>query len=101
MLSIDTALSGSMIAAPTFVAAALYPGVRDAFVMDNRLLILLQRTVGDQWHGLTPSQLRAEHQVILLMRKGPTDRTYAPAHQEVRLDTAEEVLAMVWRELLA
>ncbi|MCS6861014.1 MAG: NAD-binding protein [Abditibacteriales bacterium] len=98
-LNIDFAISAPALAAPTFVAAALYPDVRDAFVLDNRLLIvLLHRTVGDDWHGLTPSHLRATHSVIVLLRKRPPD-AYGLAHDDAPLDRQEEVLAVVWRRL--
>jgi Trk K+ transport system NAD-binding subunit len=98
-LNIDFAISAPALAAPAFVAAALYPDVRDAFVLDNRLLIvLLHRTVSDEWHGLAPSQLRSTRDVMILMRKRPGS-TYVLAHDETPLDRQEEVLAVVWRRL--
>jgi Trk K+ transport system NAD-binding subunit len=99
-LNVDFTISAPTVAAPTFVAAGLYPDVRDAFVLDDRLLIvLLHRRVGDGWQGLTSSQLRAEQNVIALMRKRPADPTYTLAHDDIPLHRDEDVLAVTWRRL--
>src|SRR5712691_490380 len=99
-LGIDVAMSASLIAAPTFVAASLYPDVESAFVLDNRLFILIHRTVGAAWHGCTPSQLRAEREMYVLMRQSSAGRPYTPACDDAPLRRDENVLTVTWRRLL-
>jgi hypothetical protein len=98
-LRIDVAMSASLIAAPTFVAASLYPDVESAFVLDNRLIILIHRAVGEAWHGCTPSQLRAEHEMAVLMRQASAGRPYTPACDDAPLRRDENVLTITWRQL--
>ncbi len=98
-LRIDVAMSASLIAAPTFVAASLYPDVEGAFVLDNRLVILIHRPVGEAWHGCTPSQLRAEREMAVLMRQASAGRPYAPACDDAPLRRDENVLTVTWRQL--
>lgn len=86
-LGIDKALSASLIAAPTFVAAALYPGVVQAFFLEDRLLVLQQRKAGAEWAGRKPSEVQ------VLVRNG------ALATDERPLAAEEEVLAVLWRKL--
>lgn len=86
-LGIDKALSTSRIAAPTFVASALYPGVVKAFLVNDRLLVLQQRKAGAEWAGRKPSELR------ILVRDG------ALATDERPLAAEEEVLVVLWRRL--
>lgn len=86
-LGIDKALSASRIAAPTFVASALYPGVVKAFLLEDRLLVLQQRKAGAEWMGRKPSEVQ------VLVRNG------ALATDDRPLAAEEEVLAVLWREL--
>ncbi|HET9227727.1 MAG TPA: NAD(P)-binding protein [Thermoanaerobaculia bacterium] len=83
-LGIDAALSASRIAAPSFVASALYPGVITAFLVEDRLLILQQRKAGAEWAGRKPSELQG---IRILMRD---DRP---------LEAEEEALVVLWRRL--
>jgi len=98
-LSIDAAMSASLIAAPMFVAASLCPDVEGAFVLDNRLFILIHRPVGDEWHGYAPSQLRTEREVYVLMRQSSTGQPYTPACDDMPLQRDEKVLTVTWRQL--
>ncbi len=98
-LNIDSAMSAQMIAAPTFAAAALYPDARDAFVADGRLFVILQRQAGDDWRGLRPSQLLANHGVHVLLRRRSGKAPFALSQDDTPLWPTEEVLAMVWRTL--
>ena len=84
-LGIDVALGASSIAAPTFVASALYPGVVKAFLVQDRLLVLQQRKAGAGWAGRKPSELSESR---ILMRD-----------QERPLAAEEEVLVVLWRKL--
>jgi len=84
-LGINAALGASSIAAPTFVASALFPGVVKAFLIQDRLLVLQQRKAGAEWAGRKPSELSG---VRILMRD-----------EERPLAAEEEVLAVLWRKL--
>lgn len=86
-LGIDAALGASRIAAPTFAASALFPGVVKAFLVKDRLLVLQQRKAGAEWAGRKPSEVQ------ILLRDG------APATDERPLAAEEEVLAVLWRKL--
>ncbi len=86
-LGIDAALSASRIAAPTFAASALFAGVVKAFIVQDRLLVLLVRRAGAEWAGRRPSDLKAEKGIQILMRG------------EHPLEAEEEVLAVLWRKL--
>ena len=92
-------MSASLIAAPMFVAVSLYPDVEGAFVLDDRLFILIHRTVGNEWHGCTPSQLRAEREVYVLMRQSSAGRPYVPECDDTPLHRDEKVLIVTWRQL--
>lgn len=83
-LGIDAAFSASRIAAPTFAASALYPGVVKAFLVDDRLLVLQQRKAGAEWAGRKPTELQG---VRILLR------------DDAPLSAEEEVLAVFWRKL--
>jgi hypothetical protein len=45
------------VAAPTFVAAALYEGVRAALVVENTLWILSERQADADWAGKTAAEI--------------------------------------------
>lgn len=83
-LGIDVALGASSIAAPTFVAAALFPGVVKAFLLRDRLLVLQQRRAGTEWAGRKPSEL----QDVRIVMRG-----------DAPLAAEEEVLVVLWRQL--
>lgn len=87
-LGVDVALSASRIAAPTFAASALFRDVVKAFIVQDRLMILLLRKAGAEWAGRKPSALRSERGVAVLMRDGD---------EPLRED--EEVLAALWRKV--
>lgn len=91
-LGVDTALGSSRIAAPTFVAAALFSDVAKAFVIEDRLFVLLGRKAGSEWVGRAPSALRSESGIHILLRDGKLAN-------ESPLAAEEEVLAGVWRKL--
>lgn len=99
VLSVDAALSASRIAAPTFVASALYPDVAKAFIVRDHLFVLLNRPAGEEWAGLKPSCLRAERGVQILIRGGELARLDAAAAEETPLTAGEVVLAAVWRRV--
>ncbi|HWN41934.1 MAG TPA: NAD-binding protein [Thermoanaerobaculia bacterium] len=84
-LGIDAAIGASSIAAPNFVASALFPGVVKAFLIQDRLLVLQQRKAGAEWAGRKPYELSG---IRILMRD-----------EERPLAAEEEVLAVLWRKL--
>ncbi|HXU31724.1 MAG TPA: NAD-binding protein [Thermoanaerobaculia bacterium] len=93
-LQIDAALSASRIAAPTFVASALYPDVAKAVIVKDRLFVLIERQAGD-WAGRTPAELRAEQGLRLLRRGG----ALSPTAGETPLAAKEETLSVLCRTL--
>jgi Trk K+ transport system NAD-binding subunit len=97
-LGIDAALSASRIAAPTFVAAALYPDVVKAFIVRDRLFILLWRPAGTEWAGARPSELRAGQEIRILWRDGAL-ATPNITDADRPLTADENVLAGLWRRL--
>jgi Trk K+ transport system NAD-binding subunit len=99
VLRVDAALSASRIAAPTFVASALYPDVARAFIVRDHLFILLHRPAGQEWDNLKPSCLREERGVQILIRGGELARAGVAAADEKPLAADEVVLAAVWRRV--
>ncbi len=86
--SVDAALSASLLAAPAFVAAALFPGVLAAFVEDGRFFVLLR---GDA------ARLRSEGARPLLGRR-PGESAFGPVFSGADSPGAEWV-AVVSRPL--
>jgi Trk K+ transport system NAD-binding subunit len=97
VLGLDAALSASRIAAPTLAASALYPDVAKAFIVKDRLFVLLLRPAGPEWVGWKPSQLREERGVQILLRGGELARDSLTAGDERPLAEDEVVLAAAWR----
>lgn len=93
-LQIDAALSASRIAAPTFVASALFPDVAKAVIVKDRLFVLIERQAGD-WAGRTPAELRAAEGIRLLRRNG----ALSIAVEETPLEADEKILAVLSRIL--
>jgi Trk K+ transport system NAD-binding subunit len=96
-LRIDAAFGASRIAAPTFAASVLFPDVKKAFIVQDRLLVLRHCRVGADWAGKTPAGLAgAESPVRILLRNG---REQTPGESADPLGAGEEVLAVLWRQL--
>ncbi|HEX6904651.1 MAG TPA: NAD(P)-binding protein [Thermoanaerobaculia bacterium] len=96
-LGIDVALGASWIAAPTFAASALYSDVVKAVIVQDQLLVFLERKAGD-WAGLKPSELRAEKGIHILHRGGDfTDERPLAAEEHV-LAALSRNLAPAWKE---
>ena len=98
-LKVDMALSSSLIAAPTFVASALYTGVQTAFTVGDHLLTIVHRPVGEVWAGRTPAQILEEEQVVILLRRRGLSSAYEPLPEETRLEKDHELIAAIWRKL--
>jgi Trk K+ transport system NAD-binding subunit len=99
-VKVDAVMSSGRIAAPTFVAAALQPNVRQAFVLGDRLLAVMHRKVPDSWAGLTPADLVQAHQVTAVMHRPPGAAAYQPIRDEAALARGEDVLVVSWRDLV-
>jgi Trk K+ transport system NAD-binding subunit len=99
-LHIDAAMGAFAIGAPTFAAAALYPDVRSAFILDDRLFIVLHRKAGDEWHGQTPAKLKAKCDVRVVMRRAPAEQAYSVVKPDQPLVRDERLIAIVWRQLV-
>ncbi len=84
-----------------FAAAALYPGVLGAFVQEDALFIVMHRAAGAEWSGLTPAEVRRADGATILLRRPPGREAYARLGEEVPLQAAEQVLAVVARRLLS
>ena len=98
-LGIDAAFGASRIAAPTFVAAALFPDVVKAFLVQDRLFVLRLRKAGAEWEGRKPSDLREEQGVHVLLRNRELATTGVTGARERPLAADEEILAGLWRRL--
>jgi voltage-gated potassium channel Kch len=86
-LQVDAALCPALMAAPAFVAAALYEGVLTAFVHANRLHVVLQRRAGLPEAG-----------EVVLLRRAPGEAGFRPDDGRPRAGD-EEVVAIFSREL--
>jgi Trk K+ transport system NAD-binding subunit len=91
---VDVALSPSLLAAPTFVAASLFEGVRAAFVDEAGLCALVTRTVPGEWEGRTVAEVAAQHGAEVLLVLG--DRAQ-PLRPDTPLGAGAEVLCAVRR----
>ena len=97
---VDASFGASLVAAPTFVAAACYPFVRNAFVLDDLLFSILDRPVGIEWEGKSPSALRGSNETSVLMRRRLGDAEFTATSDDAPLHRDERVLAVVWRHLI-
>jgi Trk K+ transport system NAD-binding subunit len=91
-LGIAAARSASTIAAPTFAAAALYPGVRDAFVVGDELVALLEREAPAEWDGKTAGDVSA------ILRRTPSG-DFVPLPTDSLIAEGDHVLAVARRTL--
>jgi Trk K+ transport system NAD-binding subunit len=98
-LGIDAAFGASRIAAPTFTAAALFPDVVKAFLVQDRLFVLRLRKAGVEWAGCKPSTLREEQGIHILLRNRELDTAGVTGARERPLSADEEILAALWRPL--
>ncbi len=98
-LGIDVAFGASRIAAPTFVAAALFSDVVKAFLVQDRLFVLQLRKAGAEWAGAKPSALRTERGVHVLLRNRELATSGVTGARERPLADDEEILVGLWRRL--
>ncbi len=101
-LKVDVAYSASQIAAPTFVASALYENVVGAFVLnDANLFIFTYKKVREEWIGQTPSNLRKSTVDVLFRRNEKTDRFVSTLQDDSPFVREEQLIAVRVRNLIA
>ena len=93
-LGVHAAMSASKLAAPTFAAASLFPGVRAAFVLDDRLFVVVEHGVEAEWEGKRPSRLR-KHDGTLILRRARNGHHHASASGDEKLLPGESALAVL------
>jgi len=98
-LGLSAALSASLTAAPTFVAAALSPGVLSAVVHDRRFLMLARQEVSPDLAGRRPSEIRAERNVRIVLRPQAPDGAYVVTSGDAALVAGEQVVTLTLRAL--
>ncbi|MFO0673225.1 MAG: NAD-binding protein [Polyangiaceae bacterium] len=65
VLPIERALSASRVAAPAFVASALWPNVVAAFVRDGHFVVVTSEAAPDSWDRRTVAEIRAGEQAVI------------------------------------
>ena len=90
-LGISAARGASTIAAPTFAAAALYPGVRDAFIVGDELVALLEQDAPAAWDGKRASD------VSVILRRGKEG--FSATEPSTKIRAGDRVLIIVKRAL--
>ena len=98
-LDIDAAMGAFTIGAPTFAAAVLYPNVLTAFILDDRLYVVLQKTAGQEWHGLSPSGIQQTEGIRVLMTRGASQKRFVPHQDDAALHRDDNVIAVLSRRL--
>lgn len=99
VFGVDAVLSSSLIAAPTFVAAALFEGTVRAFVVSDTLLAFVRYRVGADDAGASVADFGERHGVTPLLRRGPQDPEFEKVGEAGQLVLGEEVLATLCRPL--
>ncbi len=98
-LGFDAAISSASSAAPSFVAASLYPNVAHAVVLDDLLLVLQHQPVEEGWIGRTPARVHAEHQIRPMLRRRQREQRYTALGGEEPLEAGDRVIAMTCLDL--
>jgi Trk K+ transport system NAD-binding subunit len=89
---VDVALSPSRIAAPSFVAAALFPDALAGFAEKDALMVLRAATVPRAWDGRTPRDVSEAESVEVLLVADRSDAEHRPAAQDERLRRGQRAL---------
>jgi Trk K+ transport system NAD-binding subunit len=100
-LRMDAVMSASLIAAPSFVGAALHEGALQAFELGGSCLVVLARQrVDSRLAGQRPSEARVAGQSVL-MRRGQDGDWRAVVSADEPLIEGEELIGMVSHPLTA
>lgn len=97
-LGVDASLSAPFIAAPAFVAAALYPNVCHAFILAFRLCALVDQRVPAEMDGLTCAEAADRDGVLPVLVKRTTEQGFLPLTDEDRLEEGQTIVGLRWKE---
>lgn len=98
-LDIDVAMSASHLAAPTFVAAALYEGVVSAFEARGRLFVLSATETLPEWVGKPIREIHRTESDRVLFRIGETGEPEAISDVD-QVVTKEDTLLLLVERIL-
>lgn len=98
-LDIDVAMSASQLAAPTFVAAALYGDVVSAFEARGRLFILSAVRAKDEWVGLPIREIHRTESDRVLFRVGQSGEPEAVSDLD-RVVSSHDILLLLVERML-
>ncbi len=98
-LAFDAAISAASSAAPSFVAAAIYPNVAHAVVLDDLLLVLLHQPIEERWIGCTPAWVHAQHGVRPMLRRRRVEQRYVALGGDEVLEAGDRLISMTCLEL--
>lgn len=93
----DVTSSAAYLAAPSLVAAALYPNVRHSFVEHGQLCVLVEEEVDPESDGLTAAAFGARADFRPLMIRRPNGFACLPGDELLR--AGQHVLGMRGRQL--
>ena len=97
-LGVDASLSAPFIAAPAFVAAALYPDVCHAFMLAFRLCALVDQSVPPEMDGLTCAQVANRDGILPLLVKRSTEQGFVPLTNDNCLAQGQRMVGLRWKE---
>jgi len=100
-LEVDAAMGAFFVSAPTFAAAALYPDVLHAFVVNDALFSILHCRVRADWRGRTPLEIMRDQGIDIAMSRADTEHDFAVASPDRPLPASDWALAVVRRELVS
>ncbi|MBN2194293.1 MAG: NAD-binding protein [Polyangiaceae bacterium] len=74
---IQAALSSTALSAPTFAAAAVVPHLVASSLLDDRLVLMVNRVIrdGESWCGRTLAELAEAHRIAFVRRTPPSGET--------------------------
>jgi len=98
-LSVDAAFGASLIAATDICGRRLLSVCPKRLCAGQSPDQYPGSLCGTEWEGRRPSQLRADNDVSILMRKRPDADRFESATEDTPLSSDERVLAVVWRTL--
>jgi Trk K+ transport system NAD-binding subunit len=95
-LSVESVLSVSGAAAPTFIGSVLCPDMLHGLVLNDCLVLLFHRTIsaGSPLEGCSASRIAENESALLLKPAGSA--SFAPVPPDHTLHTGEEILGAKW-----
>jgi Trk K+ transport system NAD-binding subunit len=99
VLPIDLAVSASRVAAPSFVASALFPHVLGAFVRDGQFAVVTEEEGPATWGGRSVTDIMEADRVQVTLRSAGAE--YVPLGREEKLRAGGRYVLVRRRELRA